>query len=134
MIAFARRALPLAVVVAFGTFAVAASALTVKDIMGRLNKGRGALTTVLKKELLAGSPNWGEIQPQAHEYAELAGQLAGQQPPKGDHASWVRMSKDYADAAQALAAAADHKDKAAALAAHTRLAQSCNACHKAHRE
>ena len=113
--------------------AVAAPAMTVKDIMNRLNKGPGALTTVLKKELQNGTPAWPDIQKQTKEYVELVSVLGQSEPPKGESTSWTRMTGQYASVAKELDAAAEHQDRSAALAAHGKLVKTCNACHKAHR-
>jgi hypothetical protein len=106
---------------------------TVKEIMTRLHKGANAPLFRLKKELQAGQPNWGDIQNTTKEFATLGVALEKDDPPRGGKESWARLTREYAGSARTLDEAAQRKDKPAALAAQTRLAGSCMACHKAHR-
>jgi hypothetical protein len=106
---------------------------TVKQIMAKLNKGPAALTPVLKKELQAPQPAWGEIQNQTQEYIRLVADLEKCEPPKGDGASWSKFTKEYATNAQALDDAVHKKDKGAALTAHGKITRSCAGCHRSHR-
>jgi hypothetical protein len=122
----------LSVLVGFG--AADPKPLPVKEIMGKLNKGPGALTPSIKRELQRESANWSAIQEQTTQYAGLAADLALNDPPKGDKSSWQMRTKQYAEAAQALNDAAQKRDKSASLAAHARLTRSCTACHEAHQK
>jgi hypothetical protein len=112
----------------------ATGALTVKDIMGKLNKGPNALTITLKRALQKDNPDWADIQEQAKEYAELAGALGKAEPPMGDKASWDKLTKDYADTARAMNEAVQKKNQQGALAAHNKLTKACTACHRVHRQ
>jgi hypothetical protein len=114
--------------------AVATSrAMTSKEIMGKLNKGPKSLTQVLGRELKAPQPPWDEIQNQTREYVTLTADLCKCEPSKGEADSWAKLTKQYAEAAQALDGAAQKKDQAAAMAVHGRIMRSCAACHRAHR-
>lgn len=108
---------------------------TIKEIMGKLNKGPNSLTPTLGKDLRSDPLDWDHIQKEAQSFASLASSLQKNKPPKGDSASWDKLAKAYAANAQALADAAGKKDKAAAQAAISRLAdmKGCSACHGAHR-
>ena len=108
-------------------------AMTTKEIMGKLNKGPKALTPLLGKELKAPQPPWEDIQNQTQEYVKLTTDLCKCEPSKGSADSWARFTKQYGEAARALDAAAQNKDKTAATAAHRRLVGSCSSCHRAHR-
>jgi hypothetical protein len=112
----------------------ASTTLTVKEVMGRLNKGSAALTPTLRKQIQAGAPDWSEIQKETKEYVELATALSQAQPPKGNGPSWAKFTREYADAARALNVAADQQNKSAALAAHRKLTNLCMSCHQAHRQ
>jgi hypothetical protein len=102
--------------------------------MTKLNgRGPNALQTLVGSELKADQPAWEKIQPQTKEYAQLAGDLAKHDPPKGSKESWAKLVEDYVGMAGELDKAAQAKDKAAATAAHEDLASSCNACHRQHR-
>jgi hypothetical protein len=121
------------VLVLCGTAGAAAN-LSIKDIMGRLNKGPGSMIVALRKELQTSSADWAQIQQQAKEYAELASQLGKQEPPKGDRASWAKLTAEYAKTAESMNAAAEKRDRSLALAAHRKLTASCKACHQAHQQ
>jgi hypothetical protein len=108
--------------------------MTVKEIMGQLNKGRESLTPALKRALQARDPQWPEIQKESRTYTDLAQTLGGQTPPAGSAESWAAHTRSYAGHAQELYQAALHRDRAAALAAHAQLSASCKGCHQAHRQ
>jgi hypothetical protein len=111
-----------------------AMAPTVKDIMGKLNKGPNALTPSLKRELQKDEPDWADVQEHTRQYAALAAALSTAAPPKGDKDSWIKLTQAYAAAARTMDDAAHKKDKGAALSAHAQLSHACMNCHKVHRE
>jgi hypothetical protein len=103
------------------------------EVMNKLGKGPNALNATIGKELKTDPPPWDTIGPQAKEYAQLAASLSKYDPPKGSKESWTKLTGAYAESAAALDSAAVAKDKDAALTAHTKLTQSCMACHREHR-
>jgi hypothetical protein len=105
----------------------------IREALTKLAKGPNSLTPTIGKEVKEENPPWDAIQPQAKEYAQLAATLGAETPPKGDKDSWAKLTAAYSEEATALDKAAQAKDKAAALEAHTQLANSCKACHDAHR-
>jgi XXXCH domain-containing protein len=105
----------------------------IKGIMNKLTKGRQSLTSVIGEELKQDPPPWDTIQPQTKEFVELASSMSKYDPPKGSKESWEKQTSAYTESAKELDKAAQTKDKAAALAAHDKLATSCKACHDAHR-
>jgi len=117
-----------------GANAAASGVPTISDIMQQVNRGKGSLHREVGEALQAESVDWAAIEPKAKNYAALADFLGKNDPPKGDKASWESLSKAYAADAQGLYAAAEKKDKEAALAAHQKLSDSCMGCHRAHRE
>jgi cytochrome c556 len=106
---------------------------TVKEIMGKLNKGPTALTPALGKALKAAEPDWEKILEQTKTYIEQVGDLAKNDAPKGTKESWEKLTKAYAENAKALNEAAKKKDVQAAKTAQAKLAGSCRVCHMAHR-
>ncbi len=108
---------------------------TVKEIMGKLNKGPNSLTPMIGKDLRDNPPDWDHIQKDAKTFVTLAAALQKNRPPKGDAGSWEKLAKTYTDNARALEDAAEKKDPKAAQTAIARLAdmKSCGACHAAHR-
>jgi hypothetical protein len=130
------RVTRIGVLVVFGLTAGLAGAgklMTVKQIMGKLNKGPNALTPSLKRSLQQDQLDWKQIQDQSKEYANLSAELTKTNPPRGDKASWEKLTQEYAAVAKSLETASANKDKAAALAAHSKLTKACSACHKVHR-
>jgi hypothetical protein len=129
----ARIGVVIAVGLAGGLAGATPPAMTAKEIMGKINKGPNAPIIALKRELQRDNPQWGEIQGQSKDYAGLVTELNQAKPPKGDAASWAKLTKEYAEAAKSLNDAAQKKDKRASLAAHGTLTKACTTCHKAHR-
>lgn len=106
---------------------------TIKEIMGKLNKGENSLCPTLGKALKADSVNWTDIQPKTKEFQEFADALGKNPPPKGEKSNWEKLTKAYAAAAKELNDAAVKMDQKAAQAAQTTLANACKACHTEHR-
>lgn len=108
---------------------------TIKEVMGKVNKGPKALSGMLGKELKAGDPDWSEIQKHTKEVAKLVAALEKNTPKKGEEDSWKQLTKDYAAKAKELDEAAEKKDKDAALAAHKKISGMafCKSCHSVHR-
>jgi len=107
---------------------------TIKQVMKKLNSGPNSMTITIKKELQDDSPSWDDIKKDTQEYLKLAGAVGKNDPPKGEKDSWTKLTKDYADNAKALDAAAQKKDKKAALAAHQKITSACKVCHDEHRK
>jgi cytochrome c556 len=106
---------------------------TVKEIMGKLNKGTDCVLQTLRKALKNEEPNWEEVQEQSKKFTELAEALGKNGPPRGEKESWEKLTKLYAEQARALNDAARGKDRTGAKAAHAKLAGSCKTCHDAHK-
>lgn len=105
----------------------------IKQIMQRVNKPTG-LYFNLKKDLEDDDPMWADMRADAREVAQLVAALGKQTPPKGDKASWTKLTRAYADNAKGLYQAVSKKDKKAARAAIARMGgATCTNCHKAHR-
>jgi cytochrome c556 len=107
---------------------------TIRDIMGKLNRGPNSLTPLLGKDLRDQNPDWELVLESSTEYVQLTRGLLGNTPPKGDKVSWQRLAKAYADNATALDAAARKKDRRSALRALQRINDSCKVCHKVHKK
>jgi cytochrome c556 len=107
----------------------------IKEIMVKINKPSTGLLSNIGAELRSDSPDWKEIQPQAKEVAKLTAMLGKDKPPKGDAASWTKLTKDFAANAAALDKAIAAKDQAAAKAAYAKMSgKTCDTCHEAHRQ
>jgi cytochrome c556 len=115
-----------------GVFA-AERAPSIEEIMKKVNGGKGLQKKQLPDSLKASPVDWPAVQKLTKEYAELAAALGQNDPPKGEKASWAKLTKAYADAAKKLNDAAEKKDKEALLAVHNQIGKSCGGCHKAHK-
>jgi hypothetical protein len=111
----------------------AKSSPKVREIMVRLTKGPNSLTPVIGKELNEAQPPWETLQPQTREYAQLASEMGQYDPPRGSKESWAKQTLAYAEMATEMDRATQARDKDAALAVHTQIANSCNSCHREHR-
>ena len=108
---------------------------SVKEVMKKINYRDTALCPSLGKRLKADAPNWDEVQKDAREFLTSVEALTKNDPPRGERASWTKLTNDYIADARALDGAAQRKDKSATVAAHAKVANPayCNNCHKAHR-
>lgn len=108
---------------------------SVKEIMGKAHKGPNSILPTVGKDLREiDGADWDEIKRSAKELVSLGTALGKNEPPKGDKASWQKLTKSYTENAQALLSAAAKKNKSAAESAQQKLQSSCTSCHKAHRQ
>jgi cytochrome c556 len=106
---------------------------TIKDIMIKAHKPGKSLLANIMGELKEDEPDWSDVQKDSKELVELGTALGKNTPPKGDQASWDRLTKAYLANVQSLEAAAESKNKSAAQTALKQMQGSCRACHMAHR-
>jgi hypothetical protein len=105
----------------------------IRQIMRKMNQGKQALLPSVGRELAADEPPWDEITGQVKEVVQLSDELGKYDPPKGDKDSWLQETKVFTDKAAELERAVQARDRDKAKAAHKKLEESCNSCHKAHR-
>jgi cytochrome c556 len=106
---------------------------TIKEIMTKAHKGSNSLLANMRAELRADEPDWDEVQKDSKELVKLGTSLGKNKPPKGEQASWERLTSAYLNTAKSLESAAESKNKSAAQAALGKLTKSCKECHTAHR-
>jgi len=125
-----------ALLIAVVTGAVASQDKTpdISTIMKKLNGKAKGLHGKAKVELNAASQNWEDLAKLSKEYRKLAESLGKNDPPKGEKASWEKLTKQYVDNVKKLDEAIGKKDKDAALKAHGAISKSCKACHDAHQD
>jgi hypothetical protein len=137
MTRFACVARGLAVLALIGVVTAASAdgekAPSIKEVMGKLNKGPDCLMKMVTKELRASQPDWDQIQKNSKEYVVGTEALEKATPKKGDKDSWTRLTKSFHENAVALNTAAEKKDKDAAVAANAKLGTACMSCHRAHK-
>lgn len=76
---------------------------------------------------------WEDAQQLAKTLSDCCANLPKNKCPKGDAASWQKLSKQYADQAAAVSKAAQDKDAKAYSAALGAFTKSCKTCHDAHK-
>jgi hypothetical protein len=107
--------------------------VSIKAIMAKAHKGGDALLSKLDKAVKSDAADWDVIQKQSKELVDLGTALGKATPPKGEKASWEKLTKSYVDTAKDLDEAAKKKDKTTAGADLKKLRGSCSGCHKAHK-
>jgi hypothetical protein len=105
----------------------------IRQIMGKLGRGPGALTAVIGNDMQQDPLQWDTLQGHTKEYAHSTSELSKYDPPKGAKESWTKLTAAFTETAAELDRAAVAKDKEAARVAHDQLKNSCNACHQEHR-
>jgi hypothetical protein len=130
-----KRTILFVVLAAGAVGAQGAKAPTVKEIMTQLNKPSTGLYTGMARELREADPEWGDLKEATKEIVKLTQELGKAKPPKGEKASWEKLTKAYAADAKALDAAVGKKDRKTAQAVYARMGEkTCNACHEVHRK
>jgi cytochrome c556 len=76
---------------------------------------------------------WEDAQKIAKDMAACAANLPKNKCPKGDAASWEKLSKQFAEQAAAVSKAAEAKDSKEFSAALKAFTGSCKTCHDAHK-
>jgi hypothetical protein len=105
----------------------------IKEVMGTLNKGPEALTSSIGRNLDKAMPDWRTLAKQCSEYIVNVKHLGKSVPPRGEPASWERLTRSYLDDAKAMDSAVKARDRKAALAAHQKIERDCARCHVAHK-
>lgn len=106
---------------------------SIKEIMKQLHKGEGAALPAAKAALAASPTDWEAVTKAAGPLVTLGDALGKNETPKGEQASFEKLSKDYYKEAVILADAAKAKNLSAAQGAVGKLGMSCGACHKDHK-
>jgi cytochrome c556 len=105
---------------------------TASEIMKKTH-GKTGLRKTIEKNLKANPVDWDKVQKDSKVYAELAGMLGKATPPKGDKASWEKLTKAFADTTKEMNTDAEKKDAPAVQGALGKIGQMCMPCHGAHR-
>ncbi len=123
----------LSVIFINGSRMAAAAPDDIEKIMKKLHKGTKAVHKGIEKDLDERDIPWSEVQKLSKEYVNLTTDLLKTTPEKGTEDSWKSLTKAYNAAAKSLQTAATKKNMKSATEAFGALADSCKACHKAHR-
>src|SRR5580704_14890771 len=103
---------------------------SIKEIMNKAHRKGDSLLGTIEDDLKQAQPNWDEVQADTKELVSLGAALGKATPRKGGKASWEQLTAAYLDTVKALDAAAQSKDKTAAVAAQQKLSHSCMSCHR----
>jgi hypothetical protein len=106
---------------------------TVKMIMTKAHKGSDSQLQRVGKQLRGDDPDWAAVQKSSKTLVKLGTDLTRAKPPKGEKESWARLSGAYLKNVKALSAAAEKKDRTAAIDAFKQVTGLCLKCHKAHK-
>lgn len=102
----------------------------IETVMKKVNGKKGLCAACVGASK---ADKWEDAQKAGKELKQLGEDLGKNPCPKGDEASWKKLTKQYAEQTAAIAEAADKKDaKALATAAGT-FQKSCKTCHDAHK-
>ena len=123
----------IALVPILGTAAADEKTPSIKEIMKTVASSKAEKGLCAKCADAGKSANWDEAQKLAKTLTECCANLPKTKCPKGDAASWEKLTKQYEENATALQKAAEKKDKKAALEAHKKLSGMCMSCHKVHK-
>lgn len=123
----------LGLIAMMATYGAAASAddkvPTIKEIMVKGHKGTDAYIAKIKADAKDGK--WDEAKDYAKTLVVFGEALGKNKPPKGDDASWEKLSKKYSESTKAVLKAVEEKDAAATNKALGTI--NCGECHKAHK-
>jgi hypothetical protein len=108
------------------------AALTNKEIMAKINGGKGLFNAV-KKGLNGSKQDWTVLAKNCKEISAMADTMASNKPRKGPQASWDKLAATYAKNARTLAEATEKMDLAAAKKAQQAMGSSCTGCHRMHK-
>ena len=106
---------------------------TIKEIMKKGHGSKGLLTGIAKH---ARSGDWDDAVNDAKLLKAFGEGLGKNQPPKGDAASWKKLTTKYKENTAAVAKAADMKDAKGVQAALNKInpkSGACKECHDAHK-
>ncbi len=107
---------------------------SIKVVMQKLHKGANSPLASLKKSLSEPKPDWKKVQDKSKDFVMLGASLAKNDPPKGDKASWKKLSDAYYTASKDMDDAAKKEDLKGTKDAYKTVSGSCMACHKAHKK
>ena len=123
----------IALVPILGTAAADEKTPSIKEIMKTVASSKAEKGLCAKCADAGKSANWDEAQKLAKTLTECCANLPKTKCPKGDAASWEKLTKQYAEQSKAIAKAADDKDAKAfgdAISAFTRACSNCHMNHK----
>jgi cytochrome c556 len=106
---------------------------TPEVIMKKLFAGKTSALNTVKGALKSGTPDWAKVKKATATIADYAPKLGKNDPPRGEKASWAKLTKALADASKELDGAAKKEDLKSTGDIVKKLGASCKSCHTAHK-
>jgi cytochrome c556 len=103
---------------------------SIKQIMKEAHGGKGLISIIQGS---AKKKDWETATSAAKTWVGLANDLAKGTPPKGEAASWKKLTGEYTAIIKGVEEAVGKKDADAVGAKITDVKNSCKACHPSHR-
>lgn len=103
----------------------------IKEIMNKGHKGKKAYLNEIGNALKA--EKWDEVKKHTDIMKVYGETLPTFDPPKGEKASWKKLSGKYKDDTTAMSKSADKKDAAATEKYLKSIQNSCKGCHSQHK-
>jgi hypothetical protein len=120
----------MAIVVGLGTLAADEKAPTIKEVM----KATAGMKGLCAKCVTAGKgEKWEDAVKYARELNDCGEALAKCKCPRGDAASWEKLTKRYSEQTGAILKAAEAKDAKAFGEATKSFTGACMECHQSHK-
>jgi hypothetical protein len=104
---------------------------TISEIMTKGHKGTDAYLAKIKTA--AKGEKWDDAKEYAKTLAFFGESLGKNKAPKGEDASWEKLTKKYDENTKAVVKGVDDKDAKAVNKALGNIGSSCGECHKAHK-
>ncbi|APW61286.1 cytochrome c [Paludisphaera borealis] len=127
----------LALVVAGGLVSRQAGAadesVTSEVVMKKLFAGKTSASGILKAELKGEKPDWAKVKKAAETFTKYGPALGKNDAPRGEKASWDKLTKALADASKELETAAKKEDLKSVRETAAKIGKSCKGCHDAHK-
>jgi cytochrome c556 len=106
---------------------------TPEVVMKKLFAGKNSANGVLKAELKGEKPDWAKVKKAAESFAKYGPALGKNDAPRGEKASWDKLTKALADASKELETAAKKEDLKSTRDVAKKIGTSCKSCHDSHK-
>jgi cytochrome c556 len=106
---------------------------TPEVVMKKLFAGKTSANGILKAQLKGETPDWAKVKKAAETFTKYGPALGKNDPPRGEKASWDKLTKALADASKELDAAAKKEDLKKTNEVVKKIGASCKGCHEAHK-
>lgn len=106
---------------------------TPEVVMKKLFMGKTSPLNTLKGAVKSETPDWAKVKKAAESFAKYGPALGKNDPPRGEKASWDKLTKALADASKDLDDAAKKEDAKKTAEVVKKIGSSCKSCHDVHK-